>query len=525
MDRADGLKARARREGLDGLSIGVLHLGTKTRLLKEAGLLTVGDVKGLDLAALIQIPLVGRRTADELVRNRLALQQAADDNGAVDWQAYCAVAGLPLLPARSPANGSELLAGLPSFFRALAEELDDNVLAATLFDRICRPPGSQKTLEEIGAAASPALTRERVRQKERKLLRQITGGLLNDSYDGLGIHFRPGFARWWQSAADALADVEEIGVASFVKRLATVWGVPETAIMEQLPALVAVVTGEPQMAAEFRAFAALDYRLFEESSRDLAHFPVLKLRIGKAAVRLVEAGLPLVGDVINSLRSGDLKSVGVKAAKRVTDHLNLVASCISETGIDRDVYRTAIKFDSLPATPPVSPADFATTLPEVIEQLLRSSNVSMRAVDIFRYRTGKDVRERMTLQQVSEVLGTFGPSVKREETVMLAWLNDVLVSQEFWRLDVWLDGTWLVWWAEALETFKRSGDDYNRFAHSLRDRWHLTGTEMKAAAPTLWAVFTGYPGGRRSAYHPAVPVVEVGTTTGRIRLQGFRRVH
>ncbi|CAN7400351.1 hypothetical protein [Bosea sp. LjRoot237] len=482
-------------------------------------------MKDLDTSVLMRIRMVGRRTADELVRNRMALRAAVDGSGVVDWQAYCASTGIPLVPAQPPADGCELLAGLPWFFEALAEELDDNVLAAILLSRICRPPGSQKTLEEIGAAASPALTRERVRQKERKLLGQITGGLLNDSYDGLGIHFHPGFARWWQRAADVLAEVEEIEVGSFVKLLATAWGVPFAAVVEQLPALVAVATGEPQMAAGFRAFATLDSRLLAEGSRGLDRLPVLKLRIGNAAVRLTEAGLPLVGDVIDSLRSGDLERVGMTAAKRVTDHLNLVASCIKETGVDWDGYRTTMSLDCLPPTPLVTPADFVSTLPEVIEKLLRSHSVSMRAGDIFRNRTGKDARNRMTLHQASEALSTFTSTIKREETVLLAWLNDVLVSREFWRLDVWLDGTWLAWWAEALETYEQSEDDYDRFADNLAWRWRLSGREMKSAVPTLWAVFTGYPDKRRPVHQPTVPVADAGSAMGRIRLHGFRRVH
>jgi hypothetical protein len=131
-------------------------------------------------------------------------------------------------------------------------------------------PDDQKTLEEIGVEASPTLTRERVRQKERKLLEQITGGLLNDAYDGLGVHFHPGFSIWWRKAADALANVEEIDVVSFVALLARVWNVPQAAVMAQLAPVLAIVTGEPQMAAGFRALARLDPRLFPSGKQGVA---------------------------------------------------------------------------------------------------------------------------------------------------------------------------------------------------------------------------------------------------------------
>ncbi|PWW00355.1 hypothetical protein DFR52_103558 [Hoeflea marina] len=507
---------------VDDLPIGVLHLGTKTKLLEEAGFLTLRDLRDVDAASVLRIPSVGRRTADELVRNQTALRKAADQNGAIDWTTYCAALGIRLLPAQAPADGCELLAGLPAFLESLAENLEDNVLAAILLGRICRSPGRQKTLEEIGSAASPVLSRERVRQKERRLLLNITGGLLNDNYAALHIHFHPGFASWWQKAADALVDVEEIGVASFVELLAGVWSVPHAAVLEQLPTLVAVVTGEPQMTSGFRALAHLDPRLFAEGGQNLNNLPVLKLRLGKVAVRLVEAGLPLVGDVIDSLQSGNTHKIGMTAMKRVADHLNIVASCMSITGVDWNCYQSRINIECLPLTSTGTPIDFVSTLPQVIEELLRRQGVSLRAADIFRHRTRKHYRHRMTLHQVAETLGTFGSSIKREETIFLAWLNDVLVSREFFRLSVWLDATWLTWWREAEETYEQSQGEYDRFANNLGWRWRLSGKEINTAAPTLWAVFTGYPEGRRLS---VIALYEASPKLGRIRLQGFRRVH
>jgi hypothetical protein len=521
----DQAVAPAQPNDVDNLTIGVLHLGAKTRLLEEAGFLTLADVRDLDATLLSQIPSVGRRTVDEFVHNHNALLNAVDRDGSVNWEIYCAAVGIPLLPTRPPVNGGEFLAGLPSFFAALADALDDRILATILLDRISKPTTSQKTLEEIGAAAVPALTRERVRQKERKLLGQITGGLLNETYEGLGIHFHPGFAFWWRKAADALADVEEIDVENFVKLLSNVWSIPQAAVMKQLPALVAVVTGEPQMAPGFRAFTALDPRLFTEGSGELNNLPVLKLRMDKVAIRLAEAGMQRFGDVVHSFRSGDLERMGVAPVKRVTDHFNLVASCLNEGSVDWAGYRAILKLDCLPKTVPATPADFVRTLTQDTENLLRGHEVSVRAVEIFRRRTGKEARERMTLHQVGEELGTFASSIKREETILLAWLNDVLVGREFCSLHVWLDGTWLRWWDEASETFEQSRDDYDDFADSLAWRWRVSRQEMNAAAPTLWAVFTGYPDGRPPRSRSVIHLADADVGLGRIRLQGFRRVH
>jgi len=507
------------------LPIGVLHLGTKTKVLEEAGIRTLSDIRDRGTETLLQLPSIGRRTVDELLHNHIALQNAVELGGGICWEAYCAAVGIPLLPNRLPVDGHEFLSELPAFLAALANVLDDKVLATILLDRISKSPTDQKTLEEIGVDAFPALTRERVRQKERKLLEQVTGGLLNDAYDGLGIHFHPGFSFWWRKAADALANVEEIDVESFVALLAKVWTVPQAAVMRQLAPLVAIVTGEPQMSAGFRALTSLDPRLFNEDSRVLYDLPLVKLRMDKVAVRLAEAGMQVVGDVVDRLRSGDLERMKVGSVKRITDHLNLLASCLNIEVIDWGCYRARVKLDVFPASAPASSSDFVRTLPQAIEDLLKRHRISLRAVEIFQRRTGKDARERMTLHQVGEELGTFGSSIKREETVFLAWLNDVLVSREFCSLLVWLDGAWLDRWAEAQEVFDQFGSDYDRFADNLAQLWRVSRKEIGVASPTLWAVFTGYPDGRPPRYRPVVSVEKAEVTSGRIRLRGFRRIH
>lgn len=160
MDQAVALEAYGRDIG--ELPIGVLHLGTKTKVLEEAGIRTLSDIRDRDTATLLQLPSIGRRTVGELVHNHIALQNAVEPGGGICWEAYCAAVGIPLVPNRLPVNGHEFLSELPAFLAALADVLDDKVLATILQDRISKSPTDQKTLEEIGVDALPALTRERV---------------------------------------------------------------------------------------------------------------------------------------------------------------------------------------------------------------------------------------------------------------------------------------------------------------------------------------------------------------------------
>lgn len=507
------------------LPIGVLHLGVKTATLRAAGLRTVGDVRDADPDAVARIPTVGWRTVDQLVRNRKALAAAGGPAVPTDWAGYCEAIGVALLPdGHPPETGEEFLSALAPFFDQVAARLDDVILAVILRGRICQPPGRQLTLDAIAGQSSPSLSRERIRQKEKKLLGQLTGGLLNDSYEGLGIHFHPGFTRWWRMAADALAGLDDIEVEAFVALLSDVWNVPEVAVMAQLPAILAIVTGEPQMSGGFRSATRINPRLFGAIGEEFRKLPVRRLRFGKYADALEAAGLPFLGDVITRLRADSLSVAGATAARHVTQHLDLVADCLSEVGeVDWSAYRRRAGLARVPASPPLGAAGFASGLRETAVTLLRLHPVSKRAAAIFSRRTSRDAGSRMTLQQVADELMTHLPTVKREENVLLRWLHDAVIGHDFSALDVWLDEAWLDYWSQASEQYG-AADDYEGFAGNLAWRWRLTGRETRQAAPLLWAVLDGYPDGRRSGYRPPSPPIHA-APAGRIHLRGFRRLH
>jgi len=512
---------------IDSLSLGILHLGKKTLWFEEAGYRSIGDIRDLDPDIMVRIPLIGRSTADELVRKRSALIAASRNDFGTDWSAYCETIDIPLLPTECrPASGEAFLTALSVFFNEVADRLPDAIFAAILRDRIFQPPGEQKTLEDIAQLNAPPLSRERVRQKEEKLLRQLTGGLLNDDYDTLAIHFHPDFCRWWRKAADALADLDEIEVTTFIDILCDVWNVPPRAVMEQLPVIVAIVTGEPQMSGEFRAATKINPKLFSKLADEVKTLPVNRLRLGKYAAMLAEAGFSCLGDLIGGLQSGAIDRVGPTATKRAAAQLEILGTCITPDGnADWSAYRQATSLASIPPASPVSPSDFVSSLRDEVERMLRVHLVTKRSADIFRLRTGRDAAQRMTLQRVADELNTHLPTIKREETVLLQWLNDAVVAHDFSMLKVWLDDKWLRYWGEALEVHEATNDDYERFAENLAWRWRLTDRDIRAAAPAVWAVLTGYPGRRRSSWTPSCPAPTAGVLTGRIRLKGFRRLH
>lgn len=519
---------------VENLPIGVLHLGVKTATLKAAGFRTISDIRDVAPLRISQIPTVGWRTADLFLQNRRALFAACGHEAGVDWDGYCEAIRTPLFPSvERPASGTEFLSCLPGFLSEVADGLSDDAFAAILRERIPKPPGEQMTLDEIAAATSPRVSRERIRQKEKKLLGQLTGGLLNDSYGVLDMHFRPEFTRWWRLAADRLSHLEEIEFDEFIGVLSETWDVPVDAVMAHLPVILAIVTGEPQMSGDFRKASRIEPRLFGRMSEELLVLPLRRLRLGRYAGQLAGAGYDTCGDLLTGLRDGRLGPASGKAAIVAAAHANLLARCVTESGkVDWQSYRDANNLARLPTKPVAGAAEFVLGLAEVVSELLAGCRITKRAKEIYRLRTSRPLNSQMTLQAVASGLGTHLPTVKREETVFLVFLNEVLIGKDFSRLPVWLDEAWMMHWDQAAGTFGTYGDSYAIFSDNLAWRWRLTVREVSSAAPTLWAVLTGYPTDRRSgaavSRAPALneaPVIDPQLPAGRIRLRGFRRLH
>lgn len=530
-DHGDGKSAVAE---LRDLSIGVLHLGKKTRTLRRAGFRTVGDIENVRAGQIFRIPTVSEATAALLIRNRQALLESWSDETGIDWGRYCASIEVPLLPHHCrPASGEEFLACLPDFLSELAHSLPDKNLAVILQERICRPPGRQKTLEEISLSTTPRVTRERVRQKETKLLSQLTGGLLSDDYGGLDIHFRPEFTRWWRRAADRLSHLEEVEFEKLMEALSDAWNVPNDAVMSHLPVILAIITGEPQMTGEIRAVSRLNPRLFGVLRGELSLLPVSRLRLGKYARNLIDGGAATFGDLVSMLQGDGLGPARGKAGIIAAQQANLLATCISDRGtVNWESYREANSLACLPPQPVSGATEFVSGLFGAVGEILSACQPTKRAPDIYRLRTSRPIANRMTLQAVADQLEALVPAVKREETVFLRFLNEVLIGHDYSALPIWLEQSWLKYWDDARDVYKSSSSDYANFTDSLAWKWRLTVREINTAAPTIWAVLTGYPNDRRlkrtAIKQPVLEKLPDEAThlrVGRIRLRGFRRTH
>lgn len=504
---------------VSSLSIDVLHIGVKSRLLTEAGVRTVGDLVAADHRQLVSIQGVGQKCIDTAFAALGSLLESCEGDQ-IDWGSYCSKMGLPLIPASPIENGRTFVSGLHQSILDFAACLGDPMLRDIVKLRLIQPPQDQTTLEEIAARNTPLVTRQRVQQKEKKLLRQMAGALVWGEDHGLKVHFHPRFREWWKRAANEFLDTEDIAVDRFISRLAAAWNVEVDLLIPNLPIVLAIVTGEPQMPLVYRTTLRVNSALFGLSD-EARSIPIRRLRLSKRSAQLEQQGIRTLGDLVELAKRGD-------ATRDVLDHLDILANCLFESNLCWKSYCATLCLDTFPADFRHDAGNFVRTFRASVVAMLELLQPTPRAAWIFRERTSVSEVARPTLDEVAIKLGTFGPSVKREETILLEVLNDVLVEGDFGALPFWIDERWLSWFTRAVEAYRRSERDYGRFMTELARQLCLDESALRDAAPALWAILTGYPTGRKRRRRGSVLAhdqVDAVLEPMRIRLRGFQRLH
>lgn len=505
--------------GVADLPIDVLCIGVKCVLIRNAGYRTIGNLVSVDPSVLAAIPSVGKPTV-RLVLERAGKLASAIVDGEIDWSAWCSTVGLSLVPEQPIASGRELLRLLPSILDRIAESVEDPVVRDIVALRLIAPPREQVPLEDIATrhprSNGHSVSRQRIQQMEAHLLRQLAGSLVHGRDRGLDVCFRPGFVAWWKRMAQVFSGDEELSIDEFLARMAGAWDVTTAEILPHIPAICAIVTGSSRLPSELRSAVRLRPQLYALGEESLTQ-PVRRFRLGRRGEQLERDGFSSLSAILGLAKSG-------RCPSDVLEHLDVIAECTSGGEISWSRYRDILRLPSVPVAPPASHAEFVERFAATIRQMLELPLPTARSARIFWLRTRLPDSHRPTLESIGDQLGTYGSSIKREETELLQWLHKVLVEGEHGRLLFWIDGEWLAMFREAVSIFDECGNDIERFGATLVLRWNLTWRELELALPSLWAILTGYPTGRRSSFGANEPPSVI-PEPARIRLRGFRSLH
>jgi hypothetical protein len=524
-------------EGTRAMHIGVLHLGTKATTLEAQGVRTVGDAASA-LPSLLSISGVGRTTVTALETHLGLLAEAQSEDGNVDWERYCRSIGVPLLPlAGDPVNGAAFVGGLAGVIAEIGFTLDDYVLRLIIDRRLSRLPHQRATLEEIGSTEGVDLTRERVRQIESRFLKWMLAGLLDDNYSNLDVHFRPGFASFWRAAADRFSDSEEIGHATLIEGLGEVWKVDPVLLSQHLPFIVTIISGDVPTGKSLGdgALLAKDFLNLPLAAADL---PVRRLQLGKQVYTLEAHGLDTLGKFVAAVSAGTVSRSRGRHFRSAIDHLNHLSGALDDgEGVDWDAYIARVGAGVIPDGPTLSPSELLRQLVPILTKLLEAGVPTDRSSVIFARRTSHAVETRISAETLAKELGAHGSSIKREETVLLAFLNEVLINGNLAIAGAHVRKDFLSIWKDAAECFEAENGDPARFKARFSGNWQINPTVVERAIPTFFAVLTGYPYKRLGRYtrlaapRPKIvislPIIGPSDQdlSSRIVLRGFRRQH
>ncbi|MBX9708388.1 MAG: hypothetical protein K2X61_10685 [Caulobacteraceae bacterium] len=504
-----------------------LRLGPKAKYLRQAGLRTVGCLLRPDVQmGLSRLPGVGRTTAD-VVRTRLAdLAASLDENGDPDWDGVAASWGFPVVPDWPLETGLAFVEAIPETIRRWTEAHEEEADRLILSLRLGRERQARATLEEVGQRIG--VTRERIRQRQTKLLNGLGAALLDDDQSLSPLQFSMDFRRWWRTAAEVLSTSTTLVWPAFVSALERAWGVPAARLADILPYALAVLTDEGQVVAPRHP---LPPRLLEPLPPSLLRRPLRSFPVGRACQDLEAANITSFGGLLLAAMENRLpQGRSGKAAARL---LAGIATSLSPIG-EPDPVRlaAALGLPLLPEEPTPDPVAFLAAFNPSVQVAMHHGQMPGRAPDIWALRTSRLAEDRPTLDQTATVLGTRGACIKREETMLLSLLNAQLVSGDQSRAGVIWRPDFLAWAKQASAEMRASGRNFETFARCLSARWEMDASRLRKMTPGLWAALSCYPAGRRPTIE--TPNIErprrdninsALQEPGLIILRGFRRVH
>jgi hypothetical protein len=455
-----------------------------------------------------------------------------DEPAAEGNQSTEAESGSELVPSCDTQSGQDFIDSLPEVIAAIIRTRTNEADRLILEGRLAKQPHERKTLEQIAAAVPGALSRERIRQREKKLLGLISNALLFGRSLRLGVSFRTDFRSYWENAAAHFSEKEEVTFAEFIGGLQEVWKVSAGQLFPHLPLITSVLTSRATIPEHIRNHLKLDPRIFRELDQSARGTRIMALPCGKAASKLRAYDIETIGELFDALRSGT--GPGVRAGRAVDELVAALVAGITDCGtVDWARFEQKLGVVRLPNRDPESVEEFLQKLIADLRDIIQANRTSDRAADVFSIRIAVPKSKRPTLAEAAAEMNTHGPSIKREESLLLATLNNQLIGRDLTEAAVSIAPCFQGYWEEANVIYKACDSDFLKFCSLLSEQW-LAGREIQlATAEVLWAVLDQYPSGRpRSAWKRAkvrskgaAPVVDSQVIDTVIVLRGFRRVH
>lgn len=529
------------------LAIGSLHLGAKAKKLTEEGYDTVGRLASASNATLLNIPGMGQRSVDRIDNALSAILAAQEIDGTIDWDKFCCAVGVRLFPESSHSSDfADVLASLPAVLSEAfetCESVEDHLI---LTKRIMAAPKDRLTLEAVSELFQAKVTRERVRQKEAKILSRLARGLVADDYARAPYRFRGEFTQPWKLASAFFSTYDDdISFNDFVHGLEKAWGIPRREFSAVLPLITAIISGELPSGEDFRSAILFDTSHLRKGEFPVARLQLHMLQVKKSAAAMRKQGIGTVGGFLKAVTTGRIAVSDSSHTRKVYDNIRLLAKCTDRDGLmDWWRYAELSGVPFLPIEEVNDPRKFLDCIIPTSVSVLNSRQLSSRAAAIFSQRTAVHLRDRPTTEAMATRLGGLGVTIKMTESKLLKFLREVFVEKNVAIATVHLSAAFLEQWSFVEECFPHWEQDTDRVLVRLAEGWGLEQSAVAPFMPAIVAIISGYPLGRLARHHRLQKTEQqepasIDTTSDfeahdaaadepipqRIVLRGFRRQH
>lgn len=516
------------------LTLGQLHLHNEIDRLKKIGVQNLDQLLALFADGLPEIRGIGKKSRINLLKIATCADSAISESGIMDWEFFAEMAGFHTLPNPDIplTTGSEFLASLEGIVQTLTTQCFDEVETATLVDRLIPIKKDTATLEELGRRFG--VTRERIRQKQKKIIGRISAAVLENYYEGLSFRFTQQFSDFWRAAAEYFRGTDSVTYNEFIEGLSKVWKVERHHLIPHLPLIYTILTSNSTLPKEFNQSVRLPPRIFDiKNPQDLIK-PFTFLHPSKFLARTIKkTGVNSIKELLDALRD-DISFVNSNTIDRliseILDPLSRTVTLQGEIAWQEFYNIKTIKL--VPKDDSGSPAFFVKHAIETISAFIEHTKITRHSLAIFQFRTVPEAAHRKTLYQTGELLGCEGPSIKRGENELLERLHDAIFSDDYTTAGASFSNYFIKHWKKARKIYRQSSNQ-DRFADLLAIEWEIPIHELAKIIPMVVCVIEGRPKGYSGKRFLAPTqstdmrnqTPDESIIPSIIRLRGFRSIH
>ena len=398
-----------------------------------------------------------------------------------------------------------------------------------IFDkRIACKKENIPTLEDLGQEVG--VTRERIRQVERKLIRTLVKAIFGSHFvRGIGQVDRK-FSGKWKTVAAHFDGFDEISYFDFTTLLLTTWNISEEDLKTYFNFVSVVFTGKVKshlVSVNKRALSLAPLREKFKATNDTNDTKISELRLGKSTKYFGDRGIFTIGEFLNT--GANLSDS--QHRKKLLQALD-VAALNTEGNIDWDRFIECNKLEIIGRPQYGTAQVFLEELPEIILEMIDRLNLWTHSKEIFIFRTSKHHEQRPTLMEAAKVIlgkSTFGPVISRIQTHFLDKIRIVVLDKNYSEANFWLADGVINYFEKSNQLYELASGDFDKFVYLIRLRWGISDLNLNNIS-VLWTVIDGYTPNRyfhltSDQVRKRKAQVKPLTTSGKIKLAGFRDVY